>query len=147
MAHPFSYRPSLPTQGLQRPKKLHSLFYLLARVSPHSSSSPTHRHALSLSCPAPQAGWLPGKAGGTLQWTFISNLGFGVRQGDDIVVVTLIGLHNSVEDRAGVQGRSEAVEPGKAGLGPKDGWMVTSQELLIHLLILLLHRAGSARET
>jgi hypothetical protein len=32
-------------------------------------------------------------------------------------------------------------------LGPKDGWMVTSQELLIHLLILLLHRAGSARET
>lgn len=92
-------------------------------------------------------GHLPGKARGALQWTLLSNLRFGVRQGDDIVIVTLVGLHSGVEDRACVQGRPEAMEPRQAGLGPKDGWVVAPQKLLIHLLVLLLRGAGSARET
>ena len=81
---------------------------------------------------------LPGKAGGTFRWALISNLGFGVRQGDDVVVVPLVGLHGSVENGAGVQRRSEPTEARQAGLGPKDGWVVAPQKLLIHLLILLL---------
>lgn len=95
----------------------------------------------------PRPEWLPGKAGGTLQWALISNLGFGVRQGDDIVIVTLIGLHSSVEDGARVQRRSEAMGARQAGLGPKDSWVVTPQKLLIHLLVLLLRRAGRTQET
>ena len=101
-------------------------------------------HTTALGC---RSEWLPGKAGGTLQWSLISNLGFGVRQGDDIVVVTLVGLHSSVEDGAGVQGGSEAIEAGQAGLGPKDGWVVAPQKLLIDLLVLLLSRAGRTRDT
>lgn len=88
-------------------------------------------------------GWLPGKAGGTLWEALISSIRLGVRQGDDVVIVTFIRLHGSVENRAGVQRRSEAVDPRQAGLGPQDGWMVTPQKLLIYLLVLLLRRTGN----
>lgn len=87
--------------------------------------------------------WLPGKAGGTLYKAFISSIRLGVRQGDDVIIVTLIGLHGSVENRAGVQWGSEAVDPWQAGLGPQDGWMVAPQKFLIYLLVLLLGRAGN----
>ena len=105
----------------------------------------THTHTLHTIALGLRPQWLPGKAGGTLQGALISNLGFGVRQGDDIVIVTLVGLHSSVEHRAGVQGGSESIEAGKAGLGPKDGWVVAPQKLLIHLLVLLLHREGEPK--
>lgn len=39
------------------------------------------------------------------------------------------------------------MEARQAGLGPKDGWVVTPQKLLIHLLVLLLQGAGRTRET
>lgn len=65
--------------------------------------------------------------------------------GDDVVIVPLVGLHSSIEDGAGVQRRSEATEARQAGLGPKDGWVVAPQKLLIHLLVLLL-RVGRIRD-
>lgn len=102
----------------------------------------THAHTLHTIALGLRPEQLPGKAGRTLQWALISNLRFGVRQGDDVVVVTLVGLHSSVEDRAGVQGGSEAMEARQAGLGPKDGWVVAPQKLLIHLLVLLLPGRG-----
>lgn len=62
----------------------------------HTTRTRTCTRTHTIACLRPQQ--LPGKAGGTLQWALISSLRFGVRQGDDIVIVTLVGLHGSIED-------------------------------------------------
>lgn len=97
-----------------------------------------HPHTDTQHCLGRQVGALPGQAGGALQRALVGHLGLGVGQGDDVVVVTLVGLHGRIEDGAAVQGGSQPREAGQAGLGPEHSWVVAPQKLLIHLLVLLL---------
>lgn len=86
---------------------------------------------------------LPGKAGGALRGPLLSNLRLRVRQWDDVVIVSLIGLHRSVQHRTGVQWGSKSGKNRQTSLGAKYGWVVAPQELLIHLLVLLQGEAKS----
>lgn len=103
----------------------------------------THMHNhMHHTCKCTIAQKLPGKAGGALRGPLLSNLRLRVRQWDDIVVVTLIGLHRSVQHRTGVQWGSNSGKNRQTSLGTKYSWVVAPQELLIHLLVLL---QGEAR--